>query len=194
MWIRSLSIEFAPLAAFFVFNYAIGFFAGVAAMLIGVVLSTALSVFQERRVSYFVFFTLAFILVFGGGSLYLQNPDVFIIQDTVKNALLGFVLLGGLFFAKTPLLKVFFENSFAISDRGWRTLTMRWAVLFLALAIGNEIVRMMYDEQVWVLYRAGTTAAIVLFGLYQFTLSKRERIPEESNWLGLRTKAKHMKA
>ena len=53
--------------------------------------------------------------------------------------LFGAALLGGLSFGK-PLLGVVFDSLFHLTEEGWRKLTLRWALFFLALAVLNEIV------------------------------------------------------
>jgi len=53
--------------------------------------------------------------------------------------LFGGLLLGGLWFNKS-LLAVVFDSVFDLNEEGWRKLTLRWAVFFLALAVLNEIV------------------------------------------------------
>jgi intracellular septation protein len=89
---------------------------------------------------------------------------------------------------KKTLLQVLFENTFAITDKAWRILTVRWAFLFITLATINEFIRVNYPEDIWVNYKLSTVFIILFFGLYQFTLSKKERLPGVSNKLGLRIK------
>ena len=48
-------------------------------------------------------------------------------------------LFGGLIFRK-PLLAMVFDQMFHLTEEGWRKLTIRWALFFLALAVLNEIV------------------------------------------------------
>ncbi|MBC7982019.1 hypothetical protein H7X65_03000, partial [Candidatus Parcubacteria bacterium] len=46
----------------------------------------------------------------------------------------------------------------------------------------NEIVRMNVPAEQWVYYKGLATLATITFSLYQFRLSKKERLPESSPW------------
>ena len=63
--------------------------------------------------------------------------------------LFGGVLLGGLAFGK-PLLGLVFDSVFHLTQEGWRKLTLRWALFFLALAVLNEIVWRTQSTDFWV--------------------------------------------
>ena len=66
--------------------------------------------------------------------------------------LFGGVLLGGLAFGK-PLLGMVFDSVFNLTEEGWRKLTMRWALFFLALAVLNEIVWRTQSTDFWVNFK-----------------------------------------
>jgi intracellular septation protein len=74
-----------------------------------------------------------------------------------------------------------FEGMFAITDRGWRILSLRWGIFFLIVACGSEIARF-YSYDAWVAYRFMSMFALAAFGCTQFFLSRRERLPEASPW------------
>ena len=61
-------------------------------------------------------------------------------------------LFGGLIFRK-PLLAMVFDQMFHLTDDGWRKLTVRWALFFLALAILNEIVWRTQSTDTWVTFK-----------------------------------------
>ena len=63
------------------------------------------------------------------------------------------VLLGGLVFRK-PLLDIVFDQMFNLTDEGWRKLTLRWVLFFLALAVANEIVWRTQTTDFWVGFKA----------------------------------------
>jgi hypothetical protein len=46
----------------------------------------------------------------------------------------------------------------------------------------NEIVWRMLGEGAWIYFRLGLIFILGIFGFYQFTLAKRERLPEASAW------------
>lgn len=104
-----------------------------------------------------------------------------IIKDTLYNGIFALVLFGGLYYGKL-FLKILFGGMFAMTDYGWKVLTMRWATMFTLLAITNEIARFYLDEYGWVNYKFIATLVTMTFSLYQFRLSKKERLPEATQW------------
>ena len=77
--------------------------------------------------------------MFGGLTLFLQNETFIKLKPTIIYVLFAATLFGGLIFRK-PLLAMVFDQVFNLTEEGWRKLTIRWALFFLALAVLNEIV------------------------------------------------------
>lgn len=180
-------IQFGPITTFFLVFEASGqnFFAATAVLMAAVVIATSLSWYRSRKIAWFPVWSASFVLVFGGATLYYTDPQWLIVKDTIYDGLFGFVILVGLAFRKN-LLRKFFMPLFAITDKGWHILAVRWALFFLVSAVLNEIVRRTVSPDVWVHYKIANTIVLIGFGLYQLRLTGRERILEEANRLGLR--------
>ena len=149
--------------------------------LVATVVAVLLSIMIQRRCPLFPLVMSAVVVSFGGYSLKTDEPTAFIFQHTLYYGVGGLILIVGLLNGKI-LLKPLFDNLFALTDRGWITLTRRWATLFLLLAFGNEWVWRTMSESTWATYKLGMTFTIMLFGLWQLRLSRRERLPEASRW------------
>ncbi len=180
-------IQFGPITTFFLVFEASGqnFFAATAVLMAAVVIATALSWYRSGQVAWFPVWSASFVLVFGGATLYYTDPQWLIVKDSIYDGLFGFVILIGLAFRKN-LLRKFFMPLFAITDRGWHILAVRWALFFLVSAALNEVVRRTVLPETWVHYKIANTAVLIVFGLYQLRLTGRERLAEEGNRLGLR--------
>lgn len=180
-------IQFGPITSFFVVFEASGknFFAATAVLMAAVVVATALSWYRSKRVAWFPLWSATFVLLFGGATLYFSDPAWLILKDTIYDGTFGVAILVGLAFRKN-LMKKFFIPLFAISDRGWHILAVRWALFFVVSALLNEVVRRMTTPEIWVHYKIANTIVLIGFGLYQLRLTGRERIEEEANRLGLR--------
>lgn len=183
--IQNVLIELGPLVVFFAVYYWSGFMYAVVAIMCATLVSTASAYLLQKRISWFPVCGALSLLFFGTATLFLDNPEIFIVQDTLQFGSLAVVLVISLAMKKT-FLELLFGSVFAITARGWRILTVRWAVLFVGLGIANEIVRFVTTEDVWVLYKGLSSVGILLFGCWQFRLSARERLLGESNALGLR--------
>ena len=118
------------------------------------------------------------VLVFGALTLYLQD-DIFIkMKPTIVNTLFGAVLLGGLFFGKS-LLGYVFDSAFHLDAEGWRTLTLRWGLFFLFLAVVNEVVWRSFSTDTWVAFKVwGIMPITLLFTLSQMPLIMRHSLDE----------------
>ena len=96
------------------------------------------------------------------------------------------VLGGGLLFGK-PLLAIVFDSVFHLTDEGWRKLTMRWALFFLALAVLNEIVWRTQSTDFWVAFKTfGVVPLTFVFAALQYPLlmkydasARRRRSPTQ---------------
>ena len=70
-----------------------------------------------------------------------------------------------------PLLGLVFDSVFDLTDEGWRKLTWRWALFFLAMAILNEIVWRNFSTDTWVSFKLfGAVPLTFLFGSAQLPL------------------------
>ncbi len=175
-----LLIEVGPLTAFFVTNAQKGLFAATAVFMVTVVIALAANWVLARRVPTLPLVTAAFVLVFGGLTLYLNDSLFIKLKPTVVNVLFATTLAGGMMFGKSFLKSVVGE-AFSLTDEGWRVLTYRWAFYFAMLAVANEIVWRNFSDDVWVSFKVfGVMPATILFSVAQLPLMNRYKPAEES--------------
>jgi intracellular septation protein len=118
------------------------------------------------------------VVVFGGLTLVLHDELFIKLKPTIIYVLFGGVLIGGLAFGKS-LLGVVFDQMFHLTDEGWRKLTWRWALFFLALAVLNEIVWRTQSTDVWVTFKAfGVLPLTFIFAAFQYPLLQRYEAKE----------------
>lgn len=180
--LAKLALEMGPLVLFFLANAfgerfglvgdqatyaAIGLFVGAT------VVSLAIHFALLRRVPIMPLVSGVVVLVFGGLALALRDKTFFVIKPTIVNGLFGVILLGGLLFRKS-LLSVVLDSVFALSEEGWRQLTLRWGLFFLFLAALNEVIWRTQDYEFWVKFKVfGIMPITVLFALAQTPLLMR---------------------
>ena len=71
--------------------------------------------------------TAAFVVIFGGLTLWLDDPTLHQAQaDDHQSSLCGFLAFGLL--TRRPLLKLLLGEAFKLTDEGWRKLSVRWAI------------------------------------------------------------------
>jgi intracellular septation protein len=179
VWFTLLT-EFGPVTAFFIATYFVSFFSAVGILMGATVLSIVISLLHVRRLPLFSIIAGAFVLSSGLLTLITHNPFWIALEYTVSNSAFGIVLVLGALRGK-GLLKPLFDCMFAITDRGWCTLSLRWGLFFLLVAVGSEIARM-YSYDTWVVYRFVSMFVLLAFGCSQFFLARRERLPDASTW------------
>ena len=180
--------EFVPIATFVIVSELYDFTTGIRALMVTAFFAVVLSWYIEKRIPKFGLFASGIILFFGALSLLFHNPFFIIIKDTLYYATFSLALVVGIFIGRSPF-QIFFEDYFAISERGWRTLSLRWAIFFVMLTVGNEVVRHLYTPDQWVLYKFYALLLTWVFGFYQLVMTRRERLPEANAW-GLRMRGK----
>jgi intracellular septation protein len=136
----------------------------------------AIGIVIERKLSPMPLITAALVLVFGGLTIWLSN-DIFIkIKPTILYVMFAGVLLGGLVFSRL-FIKVILGQTLRLSEMAWRTLTWRWALFFVVLAILNEIVWRNVSTDTWVAFKVwGVFPLTLLFAMAQTPFIARHQI------------------
>ena len=111
--------------------------------------------------------TLVLVVIFGGLSVWLNDPRFFKMKPTIIYLLFAAILLVGL--ARERLfLKTIFAEAFDLEDEGWSKLTLRFGLFFVFLAGVNEIVWRTQSEDVWTSFKVfGIAPLTIVFMLLQ---------------------------
>ena len=168
--ILKLVLDIGPLLLFFAANAKLGIYVATGVFMAAVLTALAVSYVMTRHVAIMPVVTAVVVLVFGGLTLVLHD-DLFIkLKPTIIYVLFGGTLIGGLVFDK-PLLGMVFDSVFHLSEEGWRKLTWRWALFFLALAVLNEFVWRTQTTDFWVSFKLfGVVPLTFLFAVLQVPL------------------------
>src|SRR5689334_24743938 len=164
------ALDIGPLLLFFAANGYFGIFVATGVFMVAALTAVTVTYAITRHLALMPMVTAAIVLVFGSLTLILHN-DLFIkVKPTIIYVLFGGTLLGGLAFGK-PLLGIVFDSVFHLREEGWRKLTWRWALFFLALAILNEIVWRTQTTDFWVSFKLfGVVPLTFLFAAVQYPL------------------------
>ena len=168
--LRKLALDLGPLLIFFAAFKYLGIFMATAAFMVAVIVALGIGYAFEKKLSPMPIFTALLVVIFGGLTLYLQN-DLFIkMKPSVLYAFFGALLLGGLRFNRL-FIKYVFGQAFELDDAGWRKLTIRWGIFFLALAALNELVWRLTSTETWVAFKVwGIIPLLFVFALAQTPL------------------------
>src|SRR5262245_56568470 len=155
-----------------------GIFVAPAVVMVAIVLALVVSYVLTRHLPIMPVVSAIIVIVFGGLTLFLQDETFIKLKPTIIYALFGATLIGGYLFDK-PLLAIVFDSVFHLNAEGWRKLTLRWAVFFLALAVLNEIVWRTQSTDTWVNFKVfGVTLLTFGFAAMQFPLMQKHAVEE----------------
>jgi len=147
-----------------------GIFVATAVFMIAIVVALVVSYVLTRHLPVMALVTALIVVVFGGATLIFQNETFIKLKPTIIYLLFAGTLFGGLIFRK-PLLAMVFDQVFHLTEEGWRKLTVRWALFFLALAVLNEIVWRTQSTDTWVTFKVfGVVPLTFIFAALQYPL------------------------
>jgi len=168
-----LLIELGPLLAFFLTYMRGGIYWATGVLMVATIAALVASWHVFRRVLPVPVATAVLVVLFGGLTFLLDDPSFIKVKPTIINLLFAGVLMAGLVMHR-PLLKLLLGEAFNLTDEGWRKLTIRWILFFLALAALNELVWRNFSEAAWVNFKVfGILPLTLVFATAQIGLIRR---------------------
>jgi intracellular septation protein len=147
-----------------------GIFVATAVFMVAILVALAVSYALTRRLPVMALVSAVVVVVFGGLTLVLRDELFIKLKPTIIYLLFAGTLFGGILFRK-PLLAMVFDQMFNLTAEGWRKLTVRWALFFLALAVLNEIVWRTQSTDTWVTFKVfGVMPLTFVFAMLQYPL------------------------
>ncbi len=172
-------LELGPLLIFFgVYKYY-DLMAATAALMITTPIALVIYWFIYKKVAVMPLITAVLVLVFGGLTLYFNDPTFIKIKPTIIYLLFATGLLAGLAL-KRPLMKSALGEAVQLTDQGWFKMSLHWGLFFLVLAGLNEFVWRSFDEASWVQFKTFIILPLTLvFSVVQLMLIRNEIIEPE---------------
>ena len=171
--------DFGPLLIFFTIYYKSGndLTVAIPPLIIATLFAVVIMYFVERKIPYVPLIGGIVISLFGGLTLYFDNPIFLYMKPTIVNIIFaGILIISKIFFDKN-FLKFFLQTAFQLNDIGWNKLNFRWAYFFVFLAILNELVWRTQPESTWVNFKVwGMLPITFIFTALQLPLINRHRI------------------
>ncbi|MGZ6016392.1 MAG: inner membrane-spanning protein YciB [Phenylobacterium sp.] len=134
----------------------------------------------ERRVAPMPLVTAVLGIIFGGLTLFFHDERFIKVKPTILYVAFGLFLLTGLVRGKNPL-KALMGDAFHLPDPIVRTLTLRYALFFFALAAANEAVWRTQSTVFWGFFKfPGVPILIFLFAMSQAPLMMKHMPDEEA--------------
>jgi intracellular septation protein len=174
-------LELLPLAVFFIAYLTKGVIWATGALAIASVLIIALIYAIDRTVSKAQVIGVVLVVLFGGLTVYLNDPRYLVAKVSVINVLFGLVLLGGVLF-KRAFIKDLMGEAMDLPDHAWLTLSLRWAIFFFVLAALNILIWSTFSEAVWASFKVfGLMGLTVLFAVANAPFMSKHMVTDDSN-------------
>ncbi len=171
-----LFFDFLPIVLFFVayklgdgeysFNGEMvqvdGIYAATAVMIVATLFQVSFTWLRHRTVERAQLITLVLVIVLGGLTLWLQNPDFIKWKPTAVNWLFALVFIGAYLFTDKSLLERMMAQHIQLPNKVWSRLNMAWILFFVGSGLANLYVAFNYDEATWVNFK--------LFGMLGLTI------------------------
>ena len=131
----------------------------------------------EKKIPYVPLIGGVVITVFGGLTLYFNNPIFIYMKPTIVNIIFSGILIVSKVFFNKNFLKLFLQTAFKLNEVGWDKLNIRWAYFFIFLAILNEIIWRTQPETFWVNFKVwGILPITFIFTALQVPLINKYKI------------------
>ena len=171
--------DFGPLLIFFTIYYKSGnnLTVAIPPLIVATIIAVIIMYFVERKIPYVPLIGGVVITLFGGLTLYFNNPIFIYMKPTIVNAIFATILIISKVFFQKNFLKLFLKTAFSLNEIGWDKLNFRWAYFFIFLAFLNEIVWRTQPETTWVNFKVwGILPITFIFTIVQVPLINKYKI------------------
>lgn len=175
-----LATELGPLLIFFFANAKFNLFVATGAFMVAIVVAMIASWVVTRHIPMMALVTGVIVIVFGTLTLVLHDETFIKVKPTIIYGMFAVVLGGGLLFGRS-FIAIMFDQMFNLTPKGWRLLTLRWALFFLGMALLNEFIWRTQTTDFWVGFKAfGVIPITMAFAMLQMPLIKRHHLEPAS--------------
>jgi len=171
--------DFGPLLIFFTIYYKSdnNLTAAIPPLIVATIIAVVIMYFVEKKIPYVPLIGGIVITVFGGLTLYFNNPIFIYMKPTIVNVIFAVTLIFSKILFQRNFLKIFLQTAFQLSDLGWDKLNLRWAYFFIFLAILNEVIWRTQPESTWVNFKVwGILPITFIFTALQVPLINKYKV------------------
>ena len=173
--------DIGPLVIFFFFYYNSdkNLKVAIPPLIVATIIAVLIVWILEKKIPMVPLLSGILITLFGGLTIYFDNPIFIYMKPTIINILFGLALMFGKFFTEEPILKKILGKSLPLKDHGWKILNNRWMYFFFGLAILNELVWRTQSEEFWVNFKVwGILPLTIIFTAFQISIINKYKLNE----------------
>ena len=174
--------DFGPLLAFFIIYYRNDkdLVSAIPALIIATLVAVCVIYLLEKRIPILPLIGAILVCLFGGLTIFFDNPVFIYLKPTIINLIFAFALFFGKVVLNKNFLKKLFESSIKLEEAGWDKLVVRWVGFFIFLALLNEAVWRTQTEEFWINFKVwGILPITFVFTAFQLPLIQKYKKSEE---------------
>ena len=174
--------DFGPLLVFFIIYYRNDkdLVSAIPALIIATLIAICVIYILEKRIPVLPLMGAILVCLFGGLTIFFDNPIFIYLKPTIINLIFAFALFFGKVVLNKNFLKKLFESSIKLEEAGWDKLIIRWVGFFIFLAILNEAVWRTQTEEFWINFKVwGILPITFVFTAFQLPLIQKYKKSEE---------------
>ena len=189
--LRKQILELGPLVLFFIGNYFFGILWGTGILVFATLISISVSWFIDKKIPLMASFGCAAVVFFGVLTLIFDRDvalqtssevGIFLfikIKPTVVSLLIGLSLIATDLLGYNPL-KSIMSSGLNLSPKGWKNLTRLWVVMFISMALANELAWRNLTTDDWVSFKAfGIPILSIVFAIFSIPVIRKYDIDED---------------
>ena len=189
--LRKQILELGPLVLFFIGNYFFGILWGTGILVFATLISISVSWFIDKKIPLMASFGCAAVVFFGVLTLIFDRDvalqtgsevGIFLfikIKPTVVSLLIGLGLIATDLLGYNPL-KSIMSSGLNLSPKGWKNLTRLWVVMFISMALANELAWRNLTTDDWVSFKAfGIPILSIVFAVFSIPVIRKYSIEED---------------
>ena len=173
--------DIGPLVIFFFFYYNNdkNLKIAIPPLIVATIIAVLVVWILEKKIPMVPLISGVLITLFGGLTIYFDNPVFIYMKPTIINILFALALFFGKYFTDEPILKKILGKSLLLSDEGWKILNNRWMYFFFGLALLNEVIWRTQTEEFWVNIKFWRMLPITfIFTAFQIGLINKYKLNE----------------
>ena len=191
--LRKQILELGPLVLFFIGNYFFGILWGTGILVFATLISISVSWFIDKKIPLMASFGCAAVVFFGVLTLIFDRDvalqtgsevGIFLfikIKPTVVSLLIGLGLIATDLLGYNPL-KSIMSSGLNLSPKGWKNLTRLWVVMFISMALANELAWRNLTTDDWVSFKAfGIPILSIVFAVFSIPVIRKHNIEGDLN-------------
>jgi len=191
--LRKQILELGPLILFFIGNYFLGILWGTGILVFATVISISISWLLDKKIPMMASFGCAAVVFFGLLTLIFDRDaalqtnseiGVFLfikIKPTVVSLIIGVGLISANFLGYNPL-KSIMSSGIKLSPKGWQSLTRLWILMFVSMALANEIAWRNLTTDDWVSFKAfGIPILSIIFAVLSIPVIRKYNLEDVKN-------------